>query len=172
MWEKIKYWTAMLLGWVSVGVLLVLVLDVLWGVFTRKILGEQARWSEELARFLLIWVSFLGGAIAYLDDKHLGVELLAGRLDVSARRMARVITHGVVFAFSFFVMGIGGAQLVADRWDSGQMLPALQISRAWFYLAVPVSGFLISLFALGNSMFWAFGGRDEEPARGGKEVAR
>ncbi|MHC5158432.1 MAG: TRAP transporter small permease, partial [Planctomycetota bacterium] len=40
----------------------VLVLDVLWGVFTRYALSEQAKWSEELARFLLVWISLLGGA--------------------------------------------------------------------------------------------------------------
>ena len=39
-----------------------LVADVVWGVFTRYVIGEQAKWSEELARFLLIWVSLLGGA--------------------------------------------------------------------------------------------------------------
>ena len=52
-------------------------------------------------------------------------------------------------------MGIGGTQLVIDRFDSGQSLPALQINKAWFYLAVPVSGYVISLFALGNVIAFA-----------------
>lgn len=150
MWSRIKHFTATSLGALSVAVLVVLVLDVLWGVFTRKILGDQARWSEELARFLLVWIAFLGGAIAYLDDKHLGVDLLVSHFDSSAKRISRIITHSLVFIFSLLVMGVGGTQLVADRFDSGQLLPALEIHKAWFYLAVPVSGFLISLFALGN----------------------
>ncbi|MEL6133172.1 MAG: TRAP transporter small permease subunit, partial [Bacteroidota bacterium] len=37
-------------------------LVVLWGVFTRYALGSQASWSEELARFLLVWIGLLGAA--------------------------------------------------------------------------------------------------------------
>ena len=150
MWSRIKHLTAITLGWLAISVLVVLVCVVLWGVFTRKIMGDQARWSEELARFLLIWISFLGGAIAYLDDKHLGVDLLASHFDPAARRLSRIVTHSLVFAFSLLVMGIGGSDLVMDRFDSGQLLPALQINKAWFYLAVPASGYMISLFAIGN----------------------
>ena len=150
MWKKIKHFTAGSLGWLSITVLVVLVVVVLWGVFTRKIIGDQARWSEELARFLLVWISFLGGAIAYLDDKHLGVDLLVSRFESSARKISRVAVHAVVFGFALLVMGIGGTNLVVDRFDSGQLLPALQIHKAWFYMAVPASGFLISMFAFGN----------------------
>jgi TRAP-type C4-dicarboxylate transport system permease small subunit len=73
------------LGWLAIAVFLVLVVVVLLGVFSRWILGDQYRWSEELARFLLIWISFLGGAIAYIDDKHLGVDLLVNQFELHAR---------------------------------------------------------------------------------------
>jgi TRAP-type C4-dicarboxylate transport system permease small subunit len=162
MWDKIKRVTAFSLGWVAIAVFLVLVIDVLLGVFTRKILGDQVRWSEELARFLLVWISFLGGAIAYLDDKHLGVDLLVSHFHHSAQRLTRIATHALVFAFALFVMGIGGTNLVIDRFDSGQLLPALGIHKAWFYLAVPSSGYLISLFALGNVIALLAGAEDVE----------
>lgn len=171
MWNQVKHITAMLLGWLSIMVFLVLTADVLLGVFSRKVLGDQVRWTEELARFLLIWISFLGGAIAYLDDKHLGVDLLVDRIHPAARRLARIVTHGMVFAFAFFVMGIGGTQLVIDRFDSGQVLSALQINKAWFYLAVPVSGYVISLFALGNVIYLLTGAHEIENADRGEEEA-
>jgi len=132
MWKHIKLFTAVSLGWVAIAVFLLLVVDILLGVFTRKILGDQIRWTEELARFLLVWISFLGGAIAYLDDKHLGVDLLVDRIDPAARRVARVVTHSLVFAFAFFVMGIGGTQLVIDRFDSGQVLAHCRSTRHGF----------------------------------------
>ena len=160
MWKNIKHFTATSLGWVAIAVFLVLVIDVLLGVFTRKILGDQVRWTEELARFLLVWIAFLGGAIAYLDDKHLGVDLLVDRIDPSARRVTRVVTHGLVFAFALLVMGVGGTKLVIDRFDSGQVLSALQINKAWFYLAVPASGYVISMFALGNVIAFLMGDGD------------
>lgn len=160
MWVKTKQLTATALGWLAIGVFLILVTDVLLGVFSRKILGDQIRWTEELARFLLIWISFLGGAIAYIDDKHLGVDLLVDRFELQARRLSRVVTHGLVFAFSLFAMGVGGTKLVIDRFDAGQLLPALQIDKAWFYLAVPISGYLIALFALGNVIALLMGAED------------
>lgn len=168
MWDKIKHLTAVSLGWVAIAVFVVLVIDVLLGVFSRKILGDQVRWTEELARFLLVWISFLGGAIAYLDDKHLGVDLLVDRIDPAARRIARVVTHGLVFAFAFFVMGIGGSQLVHDRFEAGQILSAMQINKGWLYLAVPVSGFIISLFALGNTITLLTGAGDVSQADDGE----
>jgi len=171
MWNQIKRITAILLGWVSIAVFLILTADVLLGVFSRRILGDQIRWTEELARFLLVWISFLGGAIAYLDDKHLGVDLLVDRINPTARRVARIVTHGLVFAFTLFVMGIGGTQLVVDRFDSGQVLSALTINKAWIYLAVPVSGYVISLFALGNVIHLLSGAHDIEKAGTSEEEA-
>ena len=150
MWKSIKHITAVALGCVAIVVFEVQVGDVLWGEITRKVLCDQDSWTEELARLLLVWVSFLGGAIAYLDDKHLGVDILLTRIEPGARRDNRIVIHVLVFLFAFLVMGIGGSQWVVNRWQSDQVLPALEISKAWLYLAVPVSGFLISLFALGN----------------------
>jgi TRAP-type C4-dicarboxylate transport system permease small subunit len=150
MWNRVKHYATLLLGGISIFTFLVLVLVVLLGVFSRHILGDQVRWSEELARLLLVWISFLGGAIAYIDDKHLGVDLLTARLDTAAERIARFFCHLLVLAFALGVMTLGGTQLVASRFDAGQLLPALQLNRGWFYAVIPVSGALITLFALGN----------------------
>ncbi len=160
MWSTIKHLATALLGWLTIAVFLFLVVVVLAGVFSRWLLGDQYRWSEELARFLLVWISFLGGAIAYIDDKHLGVDLLVNRLETHARRLSRVLTHGMICAFALLAMGVGGTVLVIDRFDSGQLMPALQIHKAWFYLAVPTSGFLIALFAAGNVIAMAAGAGD------------
>lgn len=159
----LKKSTAAVLGWLSIIAFVVLVVDVLLGVFSRKILGDQIRWTEELARFLLIWVAFLGGALAYLDDKHLGVDLLVSNFDPSSRRGAKIFTHAMVLGFSLLVMGIGGTMLVIERFQSGQTLPALQIQKAWIYLAVPTCGYLISIFAIGN-LWHMISGKPLEPA--------
>lgn len=163
MFGRTKQIARLFLGVTSVGVFAVLVVVVLLGVFTRHVMQDQVRWSEELARLLLVWVSFLGGAIAYIDDRHLGVDALVSRLDPAAARIAAVFCHLLVLAFALAVMGVGGTRIVMDRFSSGQLLPALQLSRGWFYLAIPVSGWLISLFAIGNLISLA-------AARKGKNV--
>lgn len=125
-----------------------LLVTVIWGVLTRYLLGDQARWTEELARFLLVWVSFLGAALAYAGQQHLGIDLLVARFDSWTRRLAECVVHGIVALFALGVMGFGGFELVRERFASGQLLPSLGVSKAWQYLVVPLSGVMIGLLAL------------------------
>jgi len=106
-------------------VFIALVLDVLLGVLTRYVLGNQLSWTEELATFLLVWLTFLGAAMAYRDKASLSTTLL-------------------VLALGVALFLIGGISLFMERWESGQQMPTLGIRRAWLYLAVPVCGGLLS----------------------------
>ena len=130
------------------GLFVVLLLTVIWGVLTRYLLGDQAPWTEELARFLLVWVSFLGAALAYAGQQHLGIDLLVARFDPWTRRLAECVVHGIVALFAFGVMGFGGFELCRERFASGQLLPSLGVSKAWQYLVVPLSGVMIGLLAV------------------------
>jgi len=127
---------------------LVLVLDVLWGVFTRKVLGDQAQWSEELARFLLIWVSLLGGAVAFGEKAHLGVDYFVGLLAPEARRFMAVVSHVIVLVFAVTIFMIGGLTIVMDNLAMGQTTPALNLKMGHVYLALPIAGVFIILFAV------------------------
>jgi TRAP-type C4-dicarboxylate transport system permease small subunit len=126
----------------------VLVVDVLWGVLTRYLLGGQARWSEELARLVMVWLGLLGAALASREEKHLGLDILVRSLAPPVRNLALLLVHVAVGLFGLLIMAWGGGQLVVERFASGQILPALGISKAWFYMAIPVSGTLIVLFSL------------------------
>jgi TRAP-type C4-dicarboxylate transport system permease small subunit len=61
-----------LLEWIVIVVVAALVLDVLWGVFSRFVLRSPSRWTEEVATILLIWVSLLGAAVAFGRNEHWG----------------------------------------------------------------------------------------------------
>ncbi len=148
MTRRIAAFLTSLLGAGSVAIFCVLVADVLWGVATRYLLGSQAVWTEELARLLLVWLSMLGAALAYASRSHLGVDTLLLSLDPPAKRIATVFIHLVVLLFAAGVMGYGGFALSLERWRAGQVLTALPILKAWFYLSVPVSGVLIAIFAI------------------------
>ena len=155
--------TTSLLEAVSVVLFLVLVADVLWGVFTRYVLGSQAVWTEELARLLLVWLSMLGGALAYVTRSHLGVDTLVAACDPATRRVAVFASHVVVLLFAAGVMLAGGASLTVERWQAGQVLSALPILKAWVYLSVPVSGALIALFAI-DALLALVQGREDAAA--------
>ncbi len=132
---------------VVVGVL-ALTLCVLWGVFSRYVLGNQSGWTEPLATTLLVWVSLLGGALAYADRSHLGVDFVVEKLHADARAFARVVVHLLVFVFAAVVLVGGGWALVSERLASGQVVQGLMgMPRGYVYLALPISGVFICLYA-------------------------
>lgn len=152
------------LGTLAVAVFGVLVLDVLWGVLTRYVLGHQAPWTEELARLLLVWLSMLGTALAYAHRSHLGVDVILEALAPPARHLAIGTVHALVLAFALGVMVYGGTTLFLERLDAGQVMSTLPVRKAWTYLATPVSGLLMGVFAF-DALAAVFGSRAESPVR-------
>ncbi len=139
----------------------VLVVDVLYGVGTRYLLGEQASWTEELARMLLIWVSLLGGAVAYGAKAHLGVDYLVEKMEVVSQKAMKLIVDLLVLFFAVSVLLVGGWSLTSETFHFGQMMMALDIPKGYVYMAVPISGIFFIIFAL-ESMFETFSGVKEK----------
>jgi len=144
--RTLEKWLNRGLEWFLVGTVALLVVAVVWGVFTRYALGQQAKWTEELARFLLVWVTLLGGAYAFGNRAHLGVDYFAERLHPDARRWTAVVVHLVVLFFAGAILLFGGAQVVREALALEQTTPALGWKMGHVYLALPVSGFFVTLY--------------------------
>lgn len=121
----------------------IMTLDVLWGVLTRYIMGSQASWSEELARFLLIWIGILGAAYASGQKMHLAIELLKPKLKPGGQRRLTLFINLMVILFALTVMVIGGLRLIYITQTLGQLSPALRLPMALIYAVVPLSGILV-----------------------------
>ncbi len=126
----------------------VLVVDVLWQVFTRFILKNPSTWTEELAVFMLIWVSLLGAAVALGRGSHLGIDYFVGKLSPRKRLYTEIFAFLCVSAFSLTVMVIGGIELVSNTLKLEQVSPALGVRIGYVYLAVPMSGFFLVLYSV------------------------
>ncbi|MCF7974631.1 MAG: TRAP transporter small permease [Phycisphaerae bacterium] len=126
----------------------VLVIDVLWQVFTRFIMGDPSSWTEELATFLLIWVALLGSAVALGRGAHLGIDYFVSKLDDKVRIKTELFVFAVVALFSLLVMVIGGIGLVARTLELNQISVALKIPMGYVYLAIPISGAFLVLYSL------------------------
>ena len=148
--HKIKKGMTSALNWVLIVTVLLLVLDVVWGVFTRHILNAQASWTEELARFLLVWVSLLGGAVAFGTKGHLGVDYFVGKFCPETRRLMAVVVHLVVLFFAAGIFVFGGGCVVSDALTMEQMTPALGWKMGYVYLALPISGIFMVLYTIEN----------------------
>ena len=125
----------------------VLVVDVLWQVFTRFVLRNPSTWTEELAVFMLIWVSLLGAAVALNRGAHLGIDYFVGKLSPRKRLYTEVFVFLCISLFSLSVMVYGGIDLVVRTLQLGQLSPALGIKVGYVYLAVPISGFFLVLYS-------------------------
>ncbi len=130
------------------GLLTAMTADVLWGVFTRYVLGAQAAWTEELARFLLVWIGLLGAAYASGQGRHLSIDLLPDRLSTEGQRRLQLLIRALVILFAVAVMGVGGCRLLYLTWLLGQSSPALQVPMWTVYSVLPLSGGLVAWYAL------------------------
>jgi TRAP-type C4-dicarboxylate transport system permease small subunit len=124
-----------------------MVTSVVWQVLSRYLFVVPAAWTEELARFLLIWIGMLGAAYAYRQGSHLGIDLLANKLAESGKQRLHSILHIVCLLFAASVLVVGGGSLVAMTWELKQFSAAMGLPIAYVYSVIPASGVLISLFA-------------------------
>lgn len=109
-------------------------------VYCRFVLGNPLSWSEELARYAFVWITFLGAAVAYRHGAHIIVEtivvLLPRRAQVSLAWLADALM--VVALGVLLVQGLGIVQVNANV-DATM----LEIPMSWVYASVPVSAALM-----------------------------
>ena len=149
-WKSVRNAFVSVLEWLLIAGFAALTLDVLWGVFSRYVVGQQSRWTEEIAIYLLVWVSLIGASLTYADKGHLGVDYFVGKLHPEARRVGAIATEILVMAFAAFALLYGGGVLIAKTLESGQVSPALGVKMGYLYSAAPVSGVFFLLFSLEN----------------------
>jgi len=124
------------------------VFNVLWQVFTRFILKHPSSYTEELARFLLIWIGMLGAGWASGQKMHLAIDYFTLKFKPAFQRYFGLFIQAIVFLFAFFVMVIGGLRLVSITLALNQTSAALQIKLGYVYTVLPVSGVIIMFYAL------------------------
>jgi TRAP-type C4-dicarboxylate transport system permease small subunit len=113
-------------------------------VFFRYVLNQSLFWSEELARYILVWLTFLGASVAYRRSAHPRIELFSARLGAPAARNLRIASHLVASAF-FGLLVVYGAQFA--YFVRLQISPALQLPKWIVLLVLPASGLLLMLHA-------------------------
>jgi TRAP-type C4-dicarboxylate transport system permease small subunit len=147
---KFKKGMTTALNMVLIIAVALLVFDVVWGVFTRYVMGEQTKWTEELARFLLVWVALLGGAVAFGTKGHLGVDYFVGKFDPEARKLMSIVSQLIVLFFAVAIFVYGGGRVVLDALAMEQMTPALGWKMGHVYLALPIAGIFMVIYTIEN----------------------
>lgn len=104
-------------------------------VVFRYVIESSLAFPDELIRYLFIWMIFLGSAIAFRRNMHAAIGVLVTNLPETLKRPALMIATAASGLF-FIVLLTGGVELAARV--RAQISPALEVSMAWVYSAIPV----------------------------------
>lgn len=116
-------------------------------VLFRYLLNFPLFWTEELGRYLLVWSSLLGGAIALKRHEHIAVTFLTDRVPKKFRAVIGKCAM-LLIIFQIAILTVGGVELV--YLTKLQTSPALRIPMALPYLALPVGGCIMLVHALAH----------------------
>ena len=131
-----------------VGLLGALVTAVVWQVVSRYLLNSPSSVTEEIARYLLIWVSMLGASYAFRQRMHISLDLLTNALSGKTKLFAERLALAVIAVFAIAILLVGGGRLILLTWELRQTSPVMGLSIWIVYLAIPISGALILLYTL------------------------
>ncbi|MBI2371366.1 MAG: TRAP transporter small permease [Deltaproteobacteria bacterium] len=130
---------------ITVALLVAMVAVILLQVLTRYLLQRPLSWSEEVGRYLFIWLIFLGSSVCLKREGHVAVTLLLSWLPEGARRGVLIGGRWLVGAF-LVILAVEGLRMLPVV--APQRSPAVQLSMAWVYAAVPFSALLMLLHLL------------------------
>src|SRR5690554_4515589 len=144
--EKVDKTVAHLL----VIILGVMVINVTWQVVSRYIFQAPSSFTDELSRYLLIWLGMLGAAYVAGQNDHLAIDILPQKLKGRKKIRLQIFISIVIIAFVLPVMILGGSNLVYITYVLGQKSATLQVPLAYVYAIIPLSGLLVAYYQIAD----------------------
>lgn len=141
------------LEYILIFFMAMMVFSVVWQVFTRFILNDPSVFTDELSRYLLIWIGILGGAYTFSIKRHLALELLITRLNARNQHVLNIVINCLVFLFAAVALVYGGWIFMMSTLHHNQLSPGLAIAGnhlpiGYVYAVAPLSGVIICYCAL------------------------
>lgn len=129
-----------LLAWLMVLSLALMVVMVFGNVLMRYGFNSGITLSEELSRWLFVWMTFLGGVVALNERSHLGTDSLISRLPVAGRKLCLAVSLALMLYVCWLIYQ-GAWEQVKINWDSTSAV--MEASMAYFY----ASGLVFAVLA-------------------------
>jgi TRAP-type transport system small permease protein len=121
-----------LLTILMVAALALMVVLVFTNVVLRYVFNSGITLSEELSRWLFVWLTFMGAIVAMHEGAHLGTDMFVSRLSVRGKKACLVLGH-VLMLYICWMLFRGSWDLVKGNWDSTSAV--MEVSQAYFYSA-------------------------------------
>jgi TRAP-type C4-dicarboxylate transport system permease small subunit len=135
------------LSYVVAALLVAMSFTVFGNVVCRYFLDASLAWYEEVSRFLLIWIVFLGAVIAFIKGDHLGIDVLLIFLPPRPRQVV-VVAADLLVLLALAIMFQGGWEMAMDSLASGWVASSVPIPYGWVYMVGPVSAGLMFVQAV------------------------
>lgn len=116
-------------------------------ILSRNLMGFSFSWSEELTRFLLVWLSMLGAAVLLRRDDHIRLNLLDDHIGPKGQLWLSLVLRLLVLGFLFILVQQAWMAALARQVTHA---PALGISLFWPYLAIPFAAAIMIFVTLVN----------------------
>ena len=142
-----RRWAERAIDALAIAVFVGIFLCVFAQVILRYGFNSPMTWSEELARYLLIWCAFLGWIIASRHRTHLAMTFVIDRCPPRAQAVVQVAIQAGTLFFAW-ILGSRGWKLTTNSWDIENV--ALPFNLGAVYLIEPIAALAIAAYALGN----------------------
>ncbi|WP_249870404.1 TRAP transporter small permease [Oceanobacillus saliphilus] len=140
-------------------IMAILVFSTFMQVVFRFVLNNPLAWTEELARYSLVVLTFLGAAYAMSLKQHIGIEILVDRFPPAGKKVMQMIALLVCLLF-YLLMIVQGFSLANSAMN--QLSPVLRIPMGMLYLVIPISGLLLAVNHLSNFVEALKGGSEHD----------
>lgn len=123
-----------------------MVINVTWQVFSRYVMGDPSSFTDELSRYMMIWLGLAGAAYVSGKNGHLAIDILPEKLKGNKLLALQLFIHSIVVFFGLVIMIWGGGNLVYITQTLQQKSATLQIPLSWIYGIIPISGVLVVFY--------------------------
>ena len=144
---RVRHVAERAIDWAAIVVFTGIFACIFMQVILRYAFDSPLTWSEELARYLMIWCAFLGWVIASRHDSHLAMTFVVDKAPRRTRAALRIAIEAATLLFAW-VLGRRGLQLAVSSWDIENV--AVPFNLGVVYLIEPIAAMAIALYAAGN----------------------
>ncbi|WP_243291801.1 TRAP transporter small permease [Bacillus sp. FJAT-47783] len=134
-----------LIKWVLIILFFIMVIAVFLQVLFRFVLDQPLAWTEELSRYLLVWITFLGAGYAMSVKAHPSIEIVFERGNKLVKRIMIVVSSALIIFFFWHI--VTNSFEFIER-SMMQTSPSLQLPMGYVYTVIPISSILFVINVL------------------------
>lgn len=154
-------------GWICILIMVVMVFILFQQVVLRYVFSNSNAWSEELARYLHIYLIFISCSLAMKKDTHIKIDIMLRVWPKKLRPYAALL--GEFITITFFILTIYYSIVLTQKvFSMGQLSQSMLIPLGYIYMAIPIGYSLMTVRLIAN-LVRKFKGRKQQAAVSGEE---